>query len=147
MGQHALMETPTKYTRDQRTFTRVPYRRTVAWIKARGEYGESELVNLSRSGFRGVLDRYLRPGRAILFSFDDVPFRGKPIKLMARIVWCRPIEGNDGSFEAGFSLVHEEPKTLAMASEIFYAALREFHPGGMPEVGTCFGSKTSGLSS
>ena len=116
---------------EQRVFTRMPYGRSVRWHDARGEEGTGVVNDVSRSGFSVSLTRYLRPGPAIVFTFDDIRYGEHLVEFAAVTVWCRPVPGDTERFTAGFLIVHGEPKTLAAISEVFYAALAE-NAAGQP---------------
>jgi len=108
---------------ERRIFTRVPFRQTILWRNAFGESGSANILNVGRSGLCLSLSLYFRPGPALMFTFEDVLYKGRPVEVPALTVWCRSDEDNRRSFTAGFSVVHGEPDTLAAISEVFYAAL------------------------
>ena len=108
---------------ERRIFTRLPFDQTVRWRGAYGESGSAKILDLSRSGLCLSLTRYFRPGPALVITFDDVLYGGRPVEVPALTVWCRPEPDNRQSFTAGFSVVHGEPDTLEAISEVFYAAL------------------------
>ena len=108
---------------ERRTFTRIPFHQSVLWRNASGESGSAKILDVSRSGLCLSLARYFRPGPALMFTFEDVLFGGRPVEVPALTVWSRPDPDNRQSFTAGFSVVHGEPDTLAAISEVFYAAL------------------------
>ncbi len=114
-----------KMHNEQRIFTRVPYHTTVQWSDAQGETGTADVVEVSRGGLSLSLTRYLRPGPALILTFDGVLYRGLPVEVPALTVWCRPLPDDHGLFLAGFSVVHGQPETLGAISEVFYAALQE----------------------
>jgi len=108
---------------EQRVFTRVPFGQAVRWQDANGHDGTGILNNVSRSGFSVLLKQYLRPGPAILFTFDDVRYADHSVELAAVTMWCKPVPNDPERFNAGFLVVHGEPQTLGAISEVFYAAL------------------------
>ena len=108
---------------ERRIFTRVPCHQTVVWRNASGESGSAKILDVSRSGLCLSLTRYFRPGPALMFTFEDVLYRGRPVEVPALTVWSRPEPDDRQSFTAGFSVVHGETETLAAISEVFYAAL------------------------
>ncbi len=108
---------------ERRIFTRVPFFGTVRWRDAGGERGSAKILDVSRSGLCFSLTRYFRPGPALVITFDDVLYAGRPVEVSTLTVWCRPEPTDRQSFTAGFSVVHGEPDTLAAISEVFYAAL------------------------
>ena len=108
---------------ERRIFTRVPFRQTILWRNAFGESGSAKILNVGRSGLCLSLSLYFRPGPALMFTFEDVLYKGRPVEVPALTVWCRSDADNRQSFTAGFSVVHGEPDTLAAISEVFYAAL------------------------
>ncbi len=107
---------------EQRIFTRVPFHQTLRWHNGSGEEGAARILNVSRGGLSLSLARYLRPGPALVFTFDDILYGSRPVEVPALTVWCRPAPNDRQSFTAGFSVVHGEPETLAAISEVFYAA-------------------------
>lgn len=125
LARNGLFERMCKTQSEQRVFTRVPYQKTIRWRDAHGETGAADLLNISRGGLSLSLTRYLRPGPALVFYFDDIFYRGLPVELSALTVWSRPVPDDHGAFLAGFSLVHGQLETLGAISEVFYAALRE----------------------
>ena len=125
LQRNGLFERMCNTQAEQRVFTRVPYHKTIQWRDAQGETGAAVLVDISRGGLSLSLSRYLRPGPALFFLFDDILYRGRPIELPALTVWSRPVPDDHGAFLAGFSLVHGQLDTLGAISEVFYAALRE----------------------
>lgn len=123
-------------SREQRIFTRVPFGQTVRWRDAQGESGAATVRDIGRGGFSVSLTQYLRPGPALVFTFDDVLYNEKPVELSALTVWCSPTAEAGDRFVGGFSVVHGEQHTLAAISEVFYAAWDEYavghvasHPG------------------
>lgn len=108
---------------ERRIFTRVPFNRTAQWRNASGESGPVKVLDVSRSGLCISLTRYFRPGPALVITFNDVLYRGRPVEVPVLTVWCRPEPKDHQSFTAGFSVVHGERDTLAAISEVFYAAL------------------------
>ena len=122
IGQGKL-ESLRNMSSERRIFTRVPFDQTVLWRNASGESGSAKILDVSRSGLCLSLTQYFRPGPALVFTFEDVLYRGRPVEVPALTVWCRPEPNDRQSFTAGFSVVHGEPDTLAAISEVFYAAL------------------------
>ena len=108
---------------ERRIFTRVPFRQTIRWRNAFGESGSAKILNVGRSGLCLSLSLYFRPGPALMFTFEDVLYKGRPVEVPALTVWCRADADDRRSFTAGFSVVHGEPDTLPAISEVFYAAL------------------------
>ena len=112
-----------KMANEQRIFTRVPFNQTARWRSADEEEGAAKILNVSRGGLSLSLTRYFRPGPVLVFTFDEILYDGRPVEVPALTVWCRPAPNDPQSFTAGFSVVHGEPETLAVISEVFYAAL------------------------
>lgn len=125
LARNGLFERMRKTQSEQRVFTRVPYHKTIRWSDAQGETGAADLLDISRGGLSLSLTRYLRPGPALIFFFDDILYRGLPVEVPALTVWSRPVPEDDSVFLAGFSLVHGHLDTLGAISEVFYAALRQ----------------------
>lgn len=73
---------------------RLPFAERVTYCYG-GQQGASAVWrNVSRSGGRVYLGRYLRPGRSLLLTF------GAATRFKAMVVWCRRV-GDSADFEAG----------------------------------------------
>jgi hypothetical protein len=119
--------------KEQRVFTRVPFRHSVRWTDAHGEGGACAVRDVSRGGLSVTLERYLRPGPVVQFQFDEVLYKGEPVSFPALVTWCQPERSNPSRFQAGFRVVHGEPDTLCAVSEVFYRALAQTTE---PNIGT-----------
>ncbi len=117
------MESTIVMTAEQRTFTRLPFERHVQWSDGAGDGGAATVLNLGRAGLSCVLTRYLRPGRVVSLQFDEIVYRGAPVRLMAEVVWCRSAALECSAFDTGFRMIYPDRETLAAVSEVFYAAL------------------------
>lgn len=109
--------------KEQRIFTRVGFQRPVHLHESDGEASACALREVSRGGLSVSLGRYLRPGPAVEFEFDDIAYRNRPVRFAAIVKWCRPDRQRPGQFRAGFQVVHGERDTLGAVSEVFYQAL------------------------
>jgi len=79
---------------DTRHEERLPFAERVTYRYGERYAGSALWHNVSRSGGRIHLGRYLRPGRSLLLSF------GPTTLFTAMVVWCRRA-GNSADFEAG----------------------------------------------
>ena len=87
---------------ERRTFTRIPFHESVLWRNASGEIGSAKILDVSRSGLCLSLARYIRPGPAIIFSFEDVLFGGRLVTVPVLTLWSRLDPHNRPSVTAGF---------------------------------------------
>lgn len=109
--------------KEQRIFTRVEFQRPVRLHESDGDASACALREVSRGGLSVSLGRYLRPGPAVEFEFDDITYRGQAVRFIAIVKWCRPDHQHPERFRAGFQVVHGERDTLGAVSEVFYHAL------------------------
>jgi hypothetical protein len=83
--------------------------------------GPARWCDVSRTGARIALGRYLRPGRWVTLEFDAPLVCGAPVQVRARVVWCRP-SGDGLSFEAGLSVLRETPELALDFAALGYRA-------------------------
>ena len=127
-------QSPSGASVKQRTFTRVPFSNSVRWCVAPGESGMATVRDLSRGGLCLSLGRYLRPGRVLHLHFDDVFYKSQPLEFDVRIVWCDRAAQEEDYFRAGLQVLHEEPVTLPMISELFYEAMTRLRADCAPHI-------------
>lgn len=85
--------------------------------------GVARWRDVSRTGARIGIGRYLRPGRWITLAFDAPLVQGAQLEARARVVWCRPAE--DGlTFEAGLCILREMPEMALDFAALGYRARR-----------------------
>ena len=111
---------------EHRAFTRVPFSHAIHWLDDNGEGGAASIRDVSRSGVRLSLGRFLRPGPCVRLVFDGIAFNGAQIEVRAVVVWCRPENSASDQFAAGFRIVQGERGTLGAMSEVFYTAIRQY---------------------
>lgn len=73
------------------------------------EAGVARWREVSRTGARVLLGRYLRPGRWLALSFDSPLAANAPLTVRARVAWCKPLESGV-EFEAGLQILRETPE-------------------------------------
>lgn len=97
---------------EKRRFERVPLDGRLTYRYNQGENAAGTWRDLSRSGARIQLGRYLRPGRRVMLIVASDDESDEPaIELKAQIVWCRPVSDSH-DFEAGLRIFHDQPDTV-----------------------------------
>ena len=98
---------------DTRREERLPFAERVTYRYGGRHDASAVWRNVSRSGGRLYLGRYLRPGKSLLLTF------GAATQFSAMVVWCRRV-GNSADFEAGLWI-----PTKGEESVLHYTALAE----------------------
>lgn len=90
--------------------TRTPLQGTVRYVYGDPEEaGVARWREVSRTGARVLLGRYLRPGRWMAISFDSPLAANAPLTAKARVAWCKPLPGGI-EFEAGLQILRDTPE-------------------------------------
>jgi len=106
---------------------------TVSYTVSRGESGSAVWRDISRTGARLRLGRYVRPGRVVVLDFPAPQFGCGQYRLQARVVWCRQVQ--DGAdFELGLLVVRDEPESALAFASVLHHARAAANNAAVPEV-------------
>jgi len=88
--------------------------------------GSARWRNVSRTGAALELGRYLRPGREITLEFNSPLALSRPLRVRARVVWCRP-EASGIAFTAGVAIYRDTPELALDCAALGYAARQQMN--------------------
>ena len=125
-------ENKTGPSRDDRRFLRVPLETPVAYRTSADDEGRATASDVSRSGLRLNLGRYLRPGTRVMVDVHRDGQSAQPVELKTKIVWCRPT-ATGRTFEAGLRVYHTDHDVITGMSDLVHDGLSGIHLSNDPE--------------
>ncbi len=98
---------------------RTPVSGWVAYRCESGVAGKGYWLNVGRTGAAIRLGRALRPGEYLSLRFASPLMLGEDVEVVARVIWCRPLDGVR-EYAAGLQIRRDTPEAALAFSALGY---------------------------